>query len=118
MRIILDTNFLIHSINYKIDIFAEIDRITNNYSLFIVDKTIDELKKLNSQPSKLALKLLEFKKIKIIKTEEKYADDAIVNISDDKTIVATQDKELKQRLKKRNIKLMVIRQKKYYIILA
>ncbi len=118
MKIILDTNFLIHSLNYKIDIFSEINRIVNTrYSLFIVDKTIDELKKLNSPTSKLALRLLEFKKVKIIKTGDKYTDDALVNLANKQTFIATQDKELKERLKKKKVTLIIIRQKKYYQII-
>ena len=44
-KIILDTNFLLIPAQFKVDIFDEIDRIMiEKYQLFVLDKTIDELK--------------------------------------------------------------------------
>jgi len=46
-KIILDTNFLMAVGQFKVDIFSEIYRICNfNYQLFIIGKTVDELKKI------------------------------------------------------------------------
>ena len=43
-KIILDTNFLMIPFTLKVDIFLEIDRvIIDEYRLYIIDKTIDEL---------------------------------------------------------------------------
>jgi len=49
--------------------------------------------------------------VRIIKTNEKNADDAIVEISNENTIVATNDKELSQRLKDKNTKIIYLRGK-------
>ena len=47
--IILDTNFLIYCVKYKIDFFSEIDRICNfNYKLSVLSSTIDELNSLDT----------------------------------------------------------------------
>ena len=78
-------------------------------------RAIEELKKLKS---KLSLGLIEKFKIEIIATNENLdVDSLILKISNRDTIVATQDKELKRRLKVKGIKILVIRQKKYLKII-
>lgn len=116
MKALLDTNFLLIPAQFKVDIYSE---LANN-QLFILDKTIDELKKIQKQQSlkhkkaaKLTLDLIKAKKVKIIKTKKGKVDDLIVEIAKkNKYAVATQDKALKQRLKRQNIKVITLRQKK------
>ena len=125
-KILLDTNFLLIPIQFKLDIFSEIDRICNfNYKLHILDKTIDELNNIiekqkgkNKGSAKFALKLVKLKKINIIKTKEKLtADELIIKKANKKEfIVATQDKFLKKQLKLKNIPLIILRQKKTLIL--
>jgi len=121
-KVILDTNFLMAVSQFGIDIFSEIERICDfRYKLYIIDKTVDELNKVietnkgkHGRAAKLALSLLKSKGIEGIKTKEKgIVDKLILGIVDRDFIVATQDKDLKSRLKKKNIRLITIRQKKY-----
>ena len=105
-KIILDTNFLMFV--GKIDILSELDRICQfRYELAVVDKTIKELEKIQG---KLAIDFIKKNNVSIIRAPGKYADDEIVNAANSHTIVATQDKGLKKRLK---VPLIVVRQKKY-----
>ena len=107
MKTILDTDFLINVIKYKIDI----SEIKNPY---IIDKTLDELKKVNNLNARAALKLIELKKFKIIKTKkDKIVDDLILEKATKEDRVATQDKKLKKKLKEKQIKVITVRQKKY-----
>ncbi len=130
-KILLDTNFCMIPFQFKVDIFTEIKRIVDgNYVVCVLDKTIDELNELvkigkgkNKINAKLALQLLNKKKVKIIKTKsEKYVDDLIVDLVGDDWIVCTQDIGLRKRLKiknnkeKKNVKIIIMRQKKYLII--
>ena len=121
-KIILDTNFLLIPQQFKIDIFSEIKRIADfKYDLYIVDKTIDELKKIidsrqkqkNKLAAKIALQLIKKYKIKKIKTQENNVDNAILKTANKNYLVATQDKLLKSKLKKKSIPLIVLRQKSY-----
>jgi len=123
-KIILDTNFLLIPAQFNIDIFAEIDRIMlEKYSLFVLDKTIDELKKLikdkhqkqkDKRASSLALQLIKAKKLKILKTKQDLSvDDLIVNLKGH--IIATQDIGLKRRLKAKKVKIITLRAKKKLI---
>lgn len=126
-KIILDTNFLLIPSQFNVDIFTEIDKlILAKYKLYILDKTIDELKKIisdkkqslkNRNAAKLALQLIKAKNVHIIKTKKDLLVDALlIEIADKNTIIATQDMALKRKLKKKNIKLIVLRAKKRLIL--
>tara|TARA_Y100000310_G_scaffold343613_1_gene452105 strand:- start:2941 stop:3300 length:360 start_codon:yes stop_codon:yes gene_type:complete len=107
--IILDTNFIIHSIEFKIDFLREIDRICHfQYQLAIIDKTIEEINKLKNP---LALKLV--KSLKSLKSTESTVDLEILKRANKELIVATQDKELRKALKEKNAQLITIRQKSH-----
>ncbi len=124
-QIILDTNFLLIPAQFKVDIFAEIERIMDEpYELCIVDSTIDELEKLrasdsisgeNKRAAGLALQLIKAKGICHLKTEKNLnTDKLIVELAKQSDcIVATQDKDLKRILKENRIRLIVLRQKNY-----
>ena len=126
-KIILDTNFLVSSVHFKADIFSEIKRIYSfNYQICILDKIVDELKKLaetgkpkDRASAKISLELIKKKKIKIVKTPSKNkrvknVDLLILNlIKKGNFIVATQDKELKREIRKKGVPIIVLRQKKY-----
>jgi len=113
-KIILDTDFLLMSLKFRVDLISEINRVCDfNYKICIIDKTIDELK--NKKFEKLALGLI--KRFEIINTKkDKIVDDLILELKDDNIIVATQDKEFKKKLKREKIPIITIRQKKYLMI--
>ena len=120
-NIILDTNFLMIPLQFKVDIFSEIERICNfNYSLLVIEASVKELENIagtgkskDRKAAATALKLLKSKGIGIIKSEEKYADDAILKSADETTIVATQDMALKRKLAQKRTSIIILRQKKY-----
>ena len=120
-KIIIDTNFLMIPIQFRVDIFSEIDRICNfNYKLYIFDKSIDELKNIvkkqavkNRKAAQFALKLIKLKNIGIIKSERENVDALILSNLGKDTIVATQDMLLKKKLLEKGASLIILRQKKY-----
>ena len=126
-KILLDTNFLMICKQFKVDIFTQIDKISAfNYGLFVLDKSVAELKKIvdeqkgkDRDAAKIALKLIAIKNIRVIKTKgSKKTDDVILEMaSGNDFIVATQDKELKARLRQKNVALMILRQKKMVVFL-
>jgi len=121
-KILLDTNFLMICAQFKVDIFSEIERICNfNYELYVLDKTIDELKNIiekqkgkHKESAKIALQLLKIKKIEILKTDSSgKTDDIIVEYAYKKDyLVATQDKDLKRRLINQGSTTIILKQKK------
>ncbi len=124
-KIILDTNFLLIPAQFKVDIFSEIRRICDfSCELAIVPETITELDGIVSskrsslkdrKAAKLALKLMKAFKVKVLKNRKlfKRADEAILAIADKNSCVATQDRELKQRLREKAVRLIILRQKQY-----
>ena len=126
-RIILDTNFLVSAIRFKIDIFSELQRICDfKYTVCIVDGIIDELEKLaetgklkDKTAARISLELIKKKKIQITKISPKNkrvknVDLLILNlIKEGNFIVATQDKELKREIRKKGVPLIVLRQERY-----
>ena len=116
MKVLLDTNFLLLPNQFGVDIF----RYLEYYDIFTLSSCLDELKKIgrgkgkDGRAAKVALKLIEQNKMKVIKSSEKTTDRAILQYAiDEKCTVATNDKELIKALKNRGIKIIRLRQKKY-----
>lgn len=117
-KVILDTNFIITALKFRIDIFSELQRICNfKYTINILDKSIDELEnlikknKIKKTTLDLIRRIIKIKKIKIIKTRGNNVDNLLLKQKN--AIIATQDKRLKDRLKKKKIPIIVIRQKNH-----
>ena len=128
-KILLDTNFLLVPSQFGVDIFQEIERISDfNYKLYIVPATEKELLKIvetqkgaQKKAAELAILLLKAKNVLTVKTEKNKkrgdfqpVDDLIVEIASTQGfIVATQDKELKQRLLEKGVRVITLIQRKY-----
>ena len=124
LRVVLDTNFVLIPIQFKVDIFTEIKRLINEpYELCIYQGSIDELSELSKGNSKsaliakTALKLIKQKNLKSLPNSinEKYADNIILEGVTNKDIVCTQDQALKRllRSKHKGIRLIALKSKKY-----
>ncbi|OUJ18641.1 rRNA-processing protein FCF1 containing PIN domain [Methanonatronarchaeum thermophilum] len=122
MKVILDTNILMVPEQFKVDVFREIDRILNcDYSILIPSTVIKELKEITDTGSgvdKRAAKigLLLAKEHSIVDTEAT-GDNGVIEaaVSQENTVVATNDKELKERLRKKGIPLIYLRQGSHLI---
>ncbi|MEK6828276.1 MAG: PIN domain-containing protein [Nanoarchaeota archaeon] len=120
-NIIIDTNFLMIPLQFRVDIFSEFNRICNfNYKLSIFEQSISELKNIiekqtgkSKKAAQFALKLIKLKNIGIIKSEKEDVDALILNNLSKDTIIATQDMLLKKELLKRGASVIILRQKKY-----
>lgn len=125
-KIILDTNFLFIPGDAGVDIFTEIQRIISEpYELCVMNSTIKELestifntsKQKQGLNAKLGLILVKQKNLKTLKgSSNHYADSSIIDYArenPEKTIIATQDKDLKKELKKIPVRIITLRQKKY-----
>ncbi len=126
-KVIVDTNFLLIPGQFKVDIFSEIKRILDvPFELYVVQETVNELNKLviagkvsDRMAAKLALLLIRQKHLKTLRSFilKKNADDAILSKSDKNTFIATQDKALRVRLKKKGAGIIGLRQKKYLVVI-
>lgn len=107
--IVLDTDIILEAAKNRIDIKVELERIIDyNYEICVLDKTLEELK--GKKFEKLAFGLIQG--FRVIKTSmDKHVDELILELND--VVIATQDRELKEKLKNRNIAVITIRQKKF-----
>jgi len=121
-KIVIDSNFLIEICRFRISLFEIIGLVTEPVQFFTVDLVIDELKKIsNSQTNdskyaKVALGLTKDYSIKILSSTKPNTDNAIIALADKDTIVATNDIELRKRLKNKGIKSIYLRAKKHLVI--
>ena len=112
-KLLLDTNMLLAAVQFKADVFSP--------KAFTLSSCMDELKKLSKRKSKdgmsakLILELLNKKKFPIIVADKK-GDAAIIEYAvRTKCSVATNDKDLIERLKQRKVKVYRLRQKKMLV---
>jgi len=118
MKVILDTNFLIDCLRFKIDLKSEL----SGDELFVLDSVIFEIGKIakrgtkESSLAKLALEFIARNNFKILETGKKDTDKSLIEYSKKGYAIATHDKALKNKLKKLGAKLLYIRQKKYLVV--
>jgi len=109
-KIMLDTNFLVAPFQLSIDLFDEIDRIYPVNEVYTLEDAIQEARSIEQGRYKnLVDKLIETQDIEVLETEgEGEVDDLLFNICDD-FIIATNDRELKERLVKKGAEVLFIR---------
>ncbi len=121
--IILDTNALMAIGEFKIDIFTALGESCDfPFTIAVVPGTIDELKKIireqqgkEQQAARLALSLLDAKKVQILPPATGTVDDLLTSLSRQGYLIVTQDRELKKRLQK---PYFTIRQKKTIVMVS
>ena len=117
--IIIDTNFLLISIRFKVDFFKELKRIFFNPKIVVPQPVVDEIIYLGNKSNisrkeyNFTLKLLE--RIEILSVEcigRESVDDLIVRLSvKNNYIVGTTDKLLKKRLRAKAIPVVYMKNK-------
>jgi rRNA-processing protein FCF1 len=118
--VILDTNFLLIPFQFKINIFGELDYLIEESHYYVISsRTLNELERLGASVGKdgmaarLALKMIGAGKprIEIVKNDLG-VDDWIVDYSKEgRAIVCTNDAALRKRLKRFNVKMIVLKAK-------
>jgi rRNA-processing protein FCF1 len=122
--VLIDTNILIYMYENKKDIFEECKLVIPNANFYVLDKVLEELSKVyKTKPGKLRLikryldKLKDVNKFKILNVDEsilklspKFAkiDNLLIYYSD-KYLVYTNDKILKEKIKLRRNKVLILK---------
>lgn len=121
-RVILDSNFLFVPSSLKIDIFEEIENIVGRFEPIVLSVTLQELKKLANSKSEKMRKEASFaldlaRKCVTLNVQRKKwekNDDVIVRIAKETGCpVATNDRDLRKKLRKEGIATIYVREKKY-----
>jgi rRNA-processing protein FCF1 len=121
--VILDSNFLFIPLRFGVDIFEEFHRLLGRNVRCVVTTTIiDELKLLRTDARPSFIKEVDFALSLVDRCEVMEAsldpyetvDDSIVRVaSDGPFIVATNDAELRRRLKKAGVSVVFLRQRSH-----
>ncbi len=127
--VLLDTNFLLIPAQFKVDVFAELQRLCDfSYEVVVLDSTVDELNGImgskaasgkDRRAAKLGLKLIKAKGVAVISTERKVfksTDKAILDFAAQgkgSVVVATQDRLLREKLRSAGVAVIVLREKQY-----
>jgi rRNA-processing protein FCF1 len=121
LKVILDSNALFVPLKFKIDIFEELKRLLNrNVDFVLLSPVKAELELLASKESpkmrreaSYALKFAEkCKYVKVDVSDKLSTDDVIVKVAKDwNSIVFTNDKQLKKRLRDISVPVVYVRQK-------
>lgn len=116
-KVAVDTNMLLYITSHKIDVFAEIKKSLGNVIFIVPQSVCDELgklKKVNINRAKqvnIAEQLMKKNKAKIIKLSDD-ADNDLLELAKQGVIIATNDRELKKRIKDFGGRVIYLRKKK------
>jgi len=123
LKIILDSNFLFIPTQFKIDVFEGLTNLLNQkLEPIMLSATYQELQTMAEKGSpsrrKQALLALELTKkcclVNVKKSVEETNDDVILRIATEwKSPVATNDRELRRKLRKRDIPVIFLRGKSH-----
>ena len=116
--VILDSSAIMMLFEFSIDLEKELTRLLGNYQIIIPTPILKELTFLSKHgkgekkiKAKASLKLIE--KYETFDVINKSGDDSILELAKrTNSIVVTNDKELKKRLKKSSISVIFLRAKK------
>lgn len=120
-KVILDSNFLFIPFQFRIDVLKELENIIGRFEPIVLSTTVEELKDLARDKSektrKQALLALEIAErcvlVGVEKDPTETYDDVILRKSKEWSCpVATNDKELRRRLRKEFIPVIYLRQRK------
>ena|SRR3989338_7601060 len=121
-KVIIDTNALMAMVEFKIDLFAELEKTCDfKYEIMVLEGTIRELQQIQQEQrsrfkraAALMLAVLKAKKVPVITAAgDSFVDDELVQQSRQGVLVLTQDRELKRRLSR---PYLTIRQKRIVVL--
>ncbi len=121
LKIILDANFFFIPAQFRLDIFEELANLLNKrFEAVLLSSTKKELEGLVQSNPKIqnqALLALQFAEkcsfVTVDKMVDETYDDVVVRVAADwKCPVATNDKEMKKRLRKKGVTTIFLRQKR------
>ena len=125
LKVILDTNFLFVPVQYNVDIFQELERVTNRkIQPIILSAIYEELKMLDrkggveGKSARIALRYADNLKILDVKSKPgENVDNLILRVAADlKCPVATNDRFLRKKLRNISIAVIYLRQKSHLAI--
>jgi len=126
LQVIFDSSFLFIPFQFNVDIFEEMEKVLNRrFEPIITTPTYKELQKIAGLSSPklkrqatLALKLAEkCRKINVEKRRNELHDEVLVRVASEmRCCVATNDRDLKKRIRKLGLPVIYLRQKSHLAV--
>lgn len=116
---LLDANFLLVPARFKVDVFAELERL--GYKPIVLSCVLGEVNKIASSggrvggQAKIALAILDTRKPKIVEAKGPVDSALIRHALAHGCAIATNDAALIARARKKGITVLRLRQKKYVV---
>ncbi|OYT45037.1 hypothetical protein CW711_06055 [Candidatus Bathyarchaeota archaeon] len=119
-KVILDLNFLFVPVHFKIDIFEAIEELVGRFEPVVLSTTLDELRRISESGSEKVRR--EAKLVKLLASRCRLmevqrgvgetCDDVVVRVAKELgCAVATNDRELRRRLRREGITTIFLRGK-------
>lgn len=120
-KVVLDSNFLLLPFQFKVDIFEELKRIMDaKYEIYVTDGVIMELEKMSNARGTKGRLAREALKIAVslnkISAGISDVDDELFGLASKEVLICTNDKALKERIRKKRAPVIYLKQKKYLAI--
>ncbi len=121
-KVVFDTNMLLSCGELKVDVLEEARELVPGARLITTKSVKKELGKLAKKSAKnrrnagIARMLMKAGKVGAIGAEEADADKELLALSRKGYLIATNDKELRRKIRKAGKRSMTIRKKKFMII--
>jgi rRNA-processing protein FCF1 len=125
VKVILDSNFLFVPFQFRINIFEELDRLFGKAEPIVLSTTIEELRQLMAKGSPkmckqaaFALKLVEkCRSVAVEKRTNESYDDVILRTAKEWSFpVATNDANLRKKLREAKVTSVFLRQKSHLAV--
>jgi rRNA-processing protein FCF1 len=119
MRVLLDTNFMMDCFRYKVDM-SDLFDLYPGARLATIPQVVSELTKLagkkstHSRYARVALSLIDG--IEIVDAPEGRADDVLLELAGEDSLVATNDELLRAKIRRKGMKTIYLRAKKQLAI--
>lgn len=123
-KLLVDTNFLLIPVRFKVDIFTESQNAVNDIvEFFVSSRVLDEIQILKDRSKgtfvrelKLAEKLSENCTV-IHDNSSTRVDQSLINLAvSEDMMIGTADSELRQNARKAGVKVVYLRQKRYLVL--
>ncbi|RLG58520.1 MAG: nucleotide-binding protein [Candidatus Hydrothermarchaeota archaeon] len=113
-KVVPDSNFLMIPFQFGIDIFEELNRLLDvRYEIALPECVLRELERLSKKEAKAKAALELAKKLPLIECSEEDVDEFLYNIASKTVIICTNDKNLKDKIRKKGSPVIYLRQRKY-----
>jgi len=120
--VILDSSAIMMLFEFSIDLEDELARLLGTYYIVVPSPIRNELMVLSAQGdskkhriAKASLKLIE--RYEIVNVDDEIADDAVVSLAKEMDgIVVTNDRKLRERLKKKSLSVIFLRAKQRLVL--